>query len=126
MTQEEASSTIAEAQERVGIRDPQHLYIPGKVILMYEKWNSENYSSEHDLTEDENEHDEKKCNDAETPSADLGEIHDYFQCHGTTKALRFFEIDRGRAITDHMTSSYYHSIETLLSEQEEREKTNSS
>jgi hypothetical protein len=37
------------------------------------------------------------------------------------KALRFFEIDKSRMITDHLTASYYNGVNALVPKQQQQQ-----
>jgi hypothetical protein len=105
MTPEETHVAMRKAYSDVELRNPDHLYIPGRVILAFNPW----------LTED-------KDDAAETGGSFLSKVSGGFSVSatrskrmpykctvvdGTATALRNFEIDGARMFTDHATSSYY-------------------
>lgn len=97
MTSDEVRDAMEAAHDKVELRHPDHLYVPGEVLLMYEHWRDE--------VLDESE------GDKQTRVGDLQ--HYCSQSDGTIPVLRFFEIDGYRMLSDHVTASYYSSIESL-------------
>lgn len=117
LTMEEARNTLVESYEKVALRDPDHLYVPGQVIQMYDLWSKEGYytnrknrdknrekaSFNGDVTVDE------VAQDPPLRVAERVHISD-----GTSKVLRYIEIDP-RMTRDHYSDSYRSSIRDLLS-----------
>jgi hypothetical protein len=93
------------AFEKVDLRDPDHLYVPGKVIHMYDMWSKENYGK----VDESNVADETEPK-AITPvrTAERAQWTD-----GTSRALRTIELD-SRFLSDHLSPSYRSSIRSLL------------
>jgi hypothetical protein len=121
MTQEEVTEAMAMAHDRIGLVDPQHLYVPGRVIVMYENWNTRNDANSGDGNSRRGDCNGKEANTGATD--DTGgqrnvNIEHSVVSDGTMKALRFFEIDKARMITDHLTASYYKSVNALVSKQQ--------
>jgi hypothetical protein len=98
MTSKEVNDAMEAAHEKVELRHPDHLYVPGKVILMYEHWQDE-------VLDVDGESDNLK------PVGDLR--HYCSRSDGTMSVLRFFEIDGYRLLSDHVTASYYLSLASL-------------
>lgn len=92
MTLDEVRSAIHEAHSRIELRDPDHLYIPGQVLIMFERW-----GSAVDLKNDSN--------------ASIREPWQFVVTDGSAAVLRFFEFDAFRMVTDHATASYFSSME---------------
>lgn len=90
MTLEEVKQARENAQKTVDLQHPDHLYIPGTVILIYEHLRSKHM--------------------------DVPKLS-YTLTDGASSALRFFDVNKYRNFTDHLTSSYYTSIEQLLSQE---------
>ena len=90
MTAEEVHLTLRAAHDKVELRKPDHLYVPGRVILVYEPWISGAEADDPAL------HPTSEKISAECTLVD-----------GTAPALRCLEIDGIRMFTDHLTSSYY-------------------
>jgi hypothetical protein len=121
MTQEEVTEAMALAHDRIGLVDPQHLYVPGRVIVMYENWKDDDAnacdgssSSSSSGGRDSNANANANTTDDERhPNIEHSVVSD-----GTMKALRFFEFDKARMLTDHLTTSYYNSVNALVSKQQ--------
>ena len=127
MTFEEVGASVVEAIGSTGVEDPDHLYVPGRVLLMYAPW-QDGRKSEGDsvqvnvlgtirgwLNEFESElHPNKE--ESETPVGDREILA--IECCGTSDALRFVELCEV-LIEDHMASEYRASIASFLSKSSE-------
>ena len=107
MTADEVKEAMEAAHEKVELRHPDHLYVPGKVLLMYEHWQDEAMSSNGENNK------LKRVRDLK---------HYCFVSDGTMTVLRFFELDGYRMLSDHITASYYASIESLRSNGEKHDQ----
>jgi hypothetical protein len=89
MTLSELDETISEAHDNLALRKPEHLFVPGRVLLVYEPWldNSESHEDCSDLYIDKH----LKC----------------VETSGTSPVFQRLEIDGLRCFTDHLTSSYF-------------------
>lgn len=123
MTQEEVTKAMAMAHDIIGLVDPQHLYVPGRVIVVYENWKQDDANSGDDCS-GTGGGDSSGKNYASTTDTydDKGHrnvnIEHSVVSDGTMRALRFFEIDKARMLTDHLTTSYYNSVNALVSKQQ--------
>jgi hypothetical protein len=121
MTQEEVTKAMAMAHDRIGLVDPQHLYVPGRVIVMYENWHQDDANAG-DSRSSGARGGNNSGNDATTGATNDDKRHRNMNhsavSDGTMKALRFFEIDKARMITDHLTASYYSSVNALVLKQQ--------
>lgn len=106
MSSTQVKVAMEAAHDKIELRHPDHLYVPGKVLLMYEHWQDEVLNEEGDNAELK-------------PVLDLK--HYCSTSDGTMSVLRFFEIDGYRALSDHVTASYYASIESLRASKSEDE-----
>jgi hypothetical protein len=88
MTVEEWNETVRVAHDRIALRKPEHLYIPGRVILLYNPWVGE------DDDEDDDEYLTWICTETD----------------GTAAVFRTLEVDGARLFTDHVTSSYFEAL----------------
>eukprot|EP00977_Amphora_coffeiformis_P000767 scaffold162_cov176-Amphora_coffeaeformis.AAC.27 len=91
LTVEQIWTAVEGAREYFPLRHPDHLYIPGKVLLMYQDWG---------IVDDETD-DQTLCSDVP------------YQCRvtdGTALALQTFEVDGFRWLGDHTTASYYRCL----------------
>jgi hypothetical protein len=104
MTPEETHVAIGKAHSHVELRNPDHLYIPGRVILAFNPW----------ITEEKDDGTDFGGSFLSTASvsfsvsaASKAKPYECTMVDGTAAALRNFEIDGARMFTDHLTSSYY-------------------
>lgn len=88
----ELHETIGEAHDRLALRKPDHLFVPGRVLLVYDPWIDEN----------------KRHEDSSVLS-----MANHLKCvetSGTSKVFQRLEIDGLRCFTDHLTSSYFNIL----------------
>jgi hypothetical protein len=79
------------------------LYIPGRVILAFNPWNTE----EKDDDMDSGGSLLSTVSRSFSVNASKPKPYECTMIDGTAAALRNFEIDGARMFTDHITSSYY-------------------
>jgi len=89
MTLSELDETISEAHDNLALRKPEHLFVPGRVLLVYNPWLDD--SESHEDGSDSNIDKHLKC----------------VETSGTSPVFQRLEIDGLRCFTDHLTSSYY-------------------
>jgi pimeloyl-ACP methyl ester carboxylesterase len=93
MSQPQVSAEIAVAQTRILLHDPQHLYIPGMVLLLSAS------SAPKEPVSDNSKHTKYEC----------------VVTTGSTHVLRFFDIGKGvEMVTDHLTTTYGERIDALI------------
>jgi hypothetical protein len=113
---------MAMAHDRIGLVNPQHLYVPGRVIVMYENWKRDDANTGDGGSSSGGGAGDSNANEASTGAADdkgyVNIEHSVVFSDGTMKPLRFFEIDKARMLTDHLTASYYNSVNALVSKQQ--------
>jgi hypothetical protein len=102
------------AYEAVELRDPDHLYVPGKVIHMYDLW-SKDEAAEVDAKLDEVAR-EANATLAEEALEEIRSAERIYVADGASNLLRYIEID-ARMLTDHLSPAYRSSIKALLSTQ---------
>lgn len=90
MTAEEANEALRKALVKVPIKDKEHLYVPGKVLYMYQRWNNPG---------------EKKA-------------HKVLHMKPTDEILRHLELDLSM-VSDHLAPAYRDTIRDLLSDKED-------
>lgn len=104
------------------IRKTEHLFVPGRVLLIYSPWqedegedNDNNYNSNND-SEHEYEHHDNSFDSQDsfaptttTPVDSLVSLR-CIETDGTCPALRMIEADGPRLFTDHVSSSYYQAM----------------
>jgi hypothetical protein len=96
---------IRKAHSDVELRDLDHLYIPGRVILAFNPW----------ITEEKDDDTDSGGSVLSTSvsggfsviAASKLRPYDCTMVDGTAAALRNFDIDGARMFTNHLTSSYY-------------------
>lgn len=112
MNASEIQESINAAVEKMDVDDPEHLFVAGRVIHMYDQWTKEGYGNKSDY---EDEEDESKIVDT---------AEKVYESDGIAKSLRIIEID-DRMMSDHMPAGYRASIRALLKKSKEETKTSS-
>lgn len=127
MSADEIISELESALDGAELQDPDHLYVPGKVVLMYHLWMKEQQiqqQKQKDGKENLKDYFSSTIKDF-IQRVEGNEMHSSAEntnlaaeeailCDGTCKALRFIELD-GRLLDDHMAPSYRASIANILS-----------
>lgn len=90
------------ANAKVEVKDPDHLYVPGRVLVMYDRWNSTTQTKEEEKKDDSSVVDSKKTAEGFIISED-----------GATNVLRTIEMHE-RMITDRLAEGYRSSIKSLM------------
>ena len=109
MTPEEALEILIKAQEMVSNDEPENLYVPGRVILMYDKW--QDRKRRHDLKEEEGQ-DEGRSEREEDEDNEKLPIY-CVETNPITTTLCSIEIHKDLVI-DHLTDSYHRRLDALL------------
>lgn len=110
MSEKELREGLRDAFDTVELKDPDHLYVPGKVIHMYDMWSKEGYGKVEDELEDETETEEELKEAMEN----IRTAERLYVGDGTSDMLRYIELD-ARMMTDHLAPGYRSSIKALLS-----------
>ena len=124
MDADDISLKIDNAIKKEELQDPDHLYVPGKVIVMYDLWEKEMQKNQ-DKGDDEKDFsntlkdwlqmaEDTDMHSSEAHMENITTAEDAILCDGTGKALRFVELD-GRLLDDHMAPQYRSSISNILS-----------
>jgi pimeloyl-ACP methyl ester carboxylesterase len=92
--------------ELVGLDDPDHLFVPGRVLHMYDLWSKPGYGLTHNSSLPEPA--DGLLLDSIVHPAERVLVTD-----GTSPVLRTIEMD-GRMLSDHMAPAYRSSIRTLF------------
>lgn len=87
MTFSELDESIREAHDNLALRKPEHLFVPGRVLLAYDPW------IEHSEVDDNSSIVPKKWKCVETS--------------GTSPVFQRLEIDGLRCFTDHVATAYF-------------------
>lgn len=117
LTVEQIWTALQKAREDFPLRRPDHLYVPGKVLLFYQNWEASNSDNvQTNAKESRNETDEQDTTNNNENCGAAGEVassSSRYMCRvtdGTALALQTFEIDGFRWIGDHTTASYYRCL----------------
>eukprot|EP00536_Pseudo-nitzschia_multiseries_P003658 jgi/Psemu1/236880/estExt_Genewise1.C_570071 len=94
MTPSELDETLREAHDNLALRKPEHLFVPGKVLLVYNPW----------LDGGEEELDDDSI--ATGSASAVGNLL-CVETTGTSPVFQRLELDGIRCFTDHLTSSYF-------------------
>jgi hypothetical protein len=101
MSHDEVKTALRRAHQKVQLRDPDHLFVAGRVLL---------------FVDDVLSHDDESRNDTVENSDDFDDDQLPFRCvdtDGCEPLLRHLEIDLVRMASDHVSASYYSKIEAL-------------
>ncbi|KAL3905269.1 MAG: hypothetical protein SGARI_004548 [Bacillariaceae sp.] len=98
VTLDEYHETIREAHVDLALRRPEHLFLPGKVLLVYNPWVGRTNNIDDD--------------DASTISSKDIDPEDWkcVETAGTASVFQCLEVDGLRCFTDHLTSSYFEAL----------------
>ena len=139
MTIEEVRECMIKAHKSVEVMDekdnPDHLYVPGRVIILSNSWerkedvvNKEGRSEEHSMRSNVfGQPNGKRSSSSSSSSSSTNinnnedhDVHDEMKSQvnvtitdGTAIALRIFDLDMYRMVTDHLLTSHYNNIEAL-------------
>jgi hypothetical protein len=105
MTPEETHVAIRNAHSDIDLRNPDHLYIPGRVILAFNPWIAEEKND--DNMDPARGSFLSTISGLVSGNASKPRSYECTMVDGTAAALRNFEIDGARMFTDHVTSSYH-------------------
>ena len=99
MTLEEVQTAMERARDCVELRNPDHLYVPGCVLVMFERWGSTSGVSN-------------------VTSSEPARNWQFVVTDGSAAILRCLEVDAIRMLTDHGTDSYAGSLQTFFNKYE--------
>lgn len=113
MTKEEGFDVLNQAQKGVSIDDPDHLYVPGKVILLYRKWQDRKKRKE-ELEAMEKAANEKGEKFSEKEAVKEQDPLPVYCVHtdGIADPLRLIEIDDDM-VKDHLCGAYHLMVDGL-------------
>jgi hypothetical protein len=107
MSADEVVSELERGIEKVDLKDKDHLYVPGKVVVLYDLWEKEEQKEQ--KRQQAIEQNLKSSIPVEVvPTAEEAILSD-----GTCKALRYIELDK-RMLDDHMAPAYRSSIADII------------
>jgi hypothetical protein len=104
-TRQELSEGMKAAEEKVELRHPNHLYVPGKLFFL-------NCACQEE--EEENNFDEKIEQQAESLVRSVQSKHSCTLTDGTAPALRNIEMNGFRMLGDHTSAAYHAAIDAIL------------
>jgi hypothetical protein len=103
---DELSKAVTKATKAVLMdANEDHLYVPGKVVLMYDEWGKKKGDMGMDSGSSSTDDVESAFPECAADSAVI--------CDGTAKALQYIEFD-GRMLDNHMTKDYKDSLRSVL------------
>jgi hypothetical protein len=108
MTADEAKEALRLALERVPIQDPEHLYIPGQVLFMYQLWNETLINNDNNITEADGL--EK---DDDVAKKKKRTAHGVIRMRPTDHVLRHLELDLSM-VSDHLAPAYRETLRELV------------
>lgn len=112
MTTEEGFEALGKAQADVAVDDPGHLYVPGRVLLMYGKWQDKVKFEEEKKAKEEAE--KEKGTEEEKEESPTPERPTFCALtNGLTASLRLIEIDMD-LVGDHLIASYQKRVNGFL------------
>ena len=121
MTVDDLENELVAANERVELKDPDHLYVPGNVLLMYDLWSKEGYGEQPSVAPEPMptlEADNQNTTVVSPLEGNMTMAHRTAErvhvTDGTTLPLRYIELD-SRMMSDHLAPGYRSSIKSLLS-----------
>lgn len=106
MTTEEGFEALGKAQASVAVDDPDHLYVPGRVLLLYGKWQ--------DRVKLEEQAAKEKAEKVEEAATSVAPTFCSVS-NGITASLRLIEIGDDM-VGDHLIASYQKRISSLLND----------
>ena len=127
MSFEEIATSVDDAIDSAGVEDPDYLYVPGRVILMYTPWETDKKSKGDSeqinvlgtirgwLSEFESS---ELLSNKEKVGTSVDKEFRAIECSGTSDALRFVELGTD-LIEDHMAYEYRASIASFVSKSSE-------
>jgi hypothetical protein len=116
MTMDEIRAAMTAANAKVELKDPDHLYVAGRVIQMYDLWSKEGYGQV-SVADKEGAHPSKLSNNTipETETEQNTRTAERVNVdNGASSILRYIELD-SRMLTDHLSPAYRSSLNNLLS-----------
>jgi hypothetical protein len=109
MNGEDFEEELDKAQSKVQLRDPDHLYCPGKVLHLFDLWSKKDYGEK--VVKDEDGLVSEEVPD--TTIAVVRTAESLIATNGTSKVLRWIETD-DRMLGDHLSPAYRSSLKALL------------
>jgi hypothetical protein len=112
MTTEEGYEALGKAQTDVAVDDPDHLYVPGRVLLMYGRWQDKLKFAEEKKAKEEAQKEkgtEEEKEESPTPAPPTFCV----LTNGITASLRLIEIDED-LVADHLIASYQKRVNGFL------------
>ena len=111
---DELFKAVANATEAITKNgDKDHLYVPGKVILLYDEWGQ--HTDMTDVDSDKEDEGEDDTNQKQQEEVFANHVADRaIVCNGAAQPLQYIEFDT-RLLEDHMTEDYKSSIRNVIS-----------
>lgn len=118
MSPEEAFAVLAKAQETVPLDDPNHLYVPGKVLLMFDKYQDRKKLKEMEKEKEEVTSSIKGRIQWKKSKEDVGGLPEgppsfCVVTDPITAALRVIEMHKDM-VSDHLQDAYIQRVAAVL------------
>ena len=110
MSEEEFREGLEQAYEAVEINDPDHLFVPGRVLHMYDLWSKERGPQSSPIQDIRSLLESRPTNETETVEQPVEKVR-IADC--ASRPLRLIELD-SRMLSDHMSPAYRSSLKSLL------------
>lgn len=114
MSIQEIQEAVEECIEKLDVSDPDFLYVPGRVVHMYNLWSKKDYEEAEKETENQAEDGMDAESDVELNEEMVKTAERVYESNGTSRVLKIFEVDE-RMVLDHLSEGYRGSIRSLMS-----------
>lgn len=113
MSANEIRVAMSECIEKLDASDPDFLYIPGRILHMYDLWSKGNYKEAEEEVEElaDDDDDDSHVVQDETFVKTAERV---YEADATSTVLKVIEVDE-RMVLDHLSDGYRTSIQSLLS-----------
>lgn len=107
MNATEITQAMTECIKKLDVLDPDFLYVPGRILHMYDLWSKKS-------CKEAEEEKEKQVKDVELEDETVKTAERLYEGNGAAKTLKIIEVDE-RMVLDHLADGYRGSIRSLLS-----------
>ena len=115
MEWQEVRDLVDETHRKIDLRDPDHLFVPGRVLLIYDPWSERGKASASTRNKSVEQSDVGSSSHQEEQQVVKTDGTVRCSCtYGTAAPLRLFEVDALRMVTDHLTTSHEAGLDCLI------------